>query len=165
MKLRIERSIETRKCLYPYVDFPYKGGFERKFAEDQLENDSIVEAYVKLNQYVHGFSIPYSDYATGHLVSYYPDFIVKIKDFMLIIETKSEKDAKTDMNVKRKAIAAEQRCRDITKINTIPPINQPKQWKYILLPQDIYKDMEGQSLKAIINRCESNLALLKMKQE
>ena len=165
MKVRIERSIETRKCLYPYVDFPYKGGFERRFTEDQLENDSMVEAYIKLNQYVHGFSIPYSDYATGHLVPYYPDFIVKTKDFILIIETKSEKDAKSDMNVKRKAIAAEQRCRDISKIKNIPPINQPRTWKYILLPQNIYEDMEGQSLRAIIAKCESHLSILKMSRE
>jgi len=164
MKVRMERSIPTTKCLYPYVDFPYRGGFERTFTEDQLENDSMVEAYIKLNQYVHGFSIPYIN-SMGHLVPYYPDFIVKTKDFMLIVETKSEKDARTDIDVKRKAMAAEQRCREISRVKTVPPVEQPKQWKYILLPQDIYKDMEGQSLRAIINRCESNLAFLKMKQE
>jgi len=164
MKIRMERSIPTKRCLYPIVDFPYKGGFERKFTEDQLENDSMVEAYVKLNQYVHGFSISYRN-SMGHLVPYYPDFIVKTKDFMLIVETKSEKDAKTDTDVKRKAIAAEQRCRDISKVNTISPIEQPKQWKYILLPQDIYQEMESQSFRAIMSRCESNLALLKMKSE
>lgn len=164
MKVRMERAIKTKKCLYPHIDFPYKGGFERQFTEDQLENDATVEAYVKLNQYLHGFSIPYTN-SMSYLVPYYPDFIVRTKEFMLIIETKSEKDAKNDIDVKSKAISAEQRCREISRINTIPPVNQPKQWKYILLPQDIYKEMEGQSLKAIINRCESNLALLKMKQE
>ena len=164
MKVRMERSMPTRKCLYPVVDFPYKGGFEKKFTEDQLENDSMVKSYVKLNQYVHGFSIPYIN-SMGHLVPYYPDFIVKTKEFMLIVETKSEKDAKTDIDVKRKAIAAEQRCREISRIKNIPPIEQPQQWKYILLPQDIYDEMEGQSLRAVISRCDSNLALLKMKQE
>lgn len=164
MKVRMERSIPTTKCLYPYVDFPYKGGFERTFTEDQLENDSMVEAYIKLNQYVHGFSIPYIN-SMGYLVPYYPDFIVKTRDFMLIVETKSEKDARTDIDVKRKAMAAEQRCRDISRVKTIPPAEQPKHWKYILLPQNIYQEMEGQSLRAIINRCESYLALLKMKQE
>ena len=164
MKVRMERAIPSNKCLYPVVDFPYKGGFERKFTEDQLENDSMVEAFVKLNQYVHGFSIPYIN-SMGHLVPYYPDFIVKTKECMIIVETKSEKDARNDIDVKRKAIAAEQRCREISRVKTIPPIEQPQQWKYILLPQDIYKEMEGQSLRALINRCESNLAFLKMKQE
>ena len=164
MKVRMERAIETKKCLYPVVDFPYKGGFERKFTEDQLENDSMVEAHVKLSQYVHGFAIPYIN-SMGHLVPYYPDFLVKTKEFMLIVETKSEKDARNDIDVKRKAISAEQRCRDISRIKTISPVIQPKLWKYILLPQDIYEEMEGQSLKAIISRCESNLAFLKMKQE
>ena len=164
MKIRMERSIPSKKCLYPFVDFPYKGGFERKFTDDQLENDSMVEAYVKLNQYVHGFSIPYQN-SLGYIVPYYPDFIVKTKDFMLIVETKSEKDARNDIDVKKKALAAEQRCREISKVKTIPPIDQPKQWKYILLPQDVYKEMEGQSLKAIINKCESYLANLKLSRE
>ena len=62
-------------------------------------------------------------------------------------------------------MAAEQRCRDISRVKTIPPAEQPKHWKYILLPQNIYQEMEGQSLRAIINRCESYLAFLKMKQE
>lgn len=164
MKVRMERSIHTNKCLYPVIDFPYKGGFERKFTEDQLENDSMVEAYVKLDQYTHGFSIPYIN-SMGHLVPYYPDFIVKTKEFMIIVETKSEKDARNDIDVKRKAISAEQRCREISRVKTIPPVEQPQKWKYILLPQDIYKEMEGQSLRALINRCESNLAFLKMKME
>ena len=78
MKVRMERSIKTRKCIYPNIDFPYKGGFERQFTEDQLENDSLVESYVKLNQYVHGFSIPYIN-NQGHLVPYYPGFYCKNK--------------------------------------------------------------------------------------
>jgi len=164
IKVRMERSIKTRKCLYPYIDFPYKGGFEKQFTEDQLENDSLVEAYVKLNQYIHNFSIRYIN-NLGHLVPYYPDFIVKTKDFMLIVETKSEKDAKNDIDVKRKALAAEKYCIELSKIRTSPPINQPKIWKYILLPQNIYKDMEGQSLRAIIGRCESNLDLLRIQRE
>jgi hypothetical protein len=164
LRVRMEKAIKTKKCIYPYIDFPYKGGFEKKFTEDQLENDSLVQAYVKLSQYVHKFSIPYIN-SMGHLVPYYPDFIVRTKDCMIIVETKSEKDARADIDVKAKAIAAEQRCREISKIRTIPPVEQPRQWMYILLSQDIYKEMEGQSLRALISRCQSNLALLKMKQE
>ena len=35
---------------------------------------------------------------------------------MLIVETKSEKDAKNDTDVKRKALAAEKRCVELSKI-------------------------------------------------
>lgn len=164
MKMRMERAIETKKCLYPFVDFPYKGGFERRFTEDVLENDSMVESYVKLNQYIHRFSIPYIN-TMGHLVPYYPDFIVKTKNFMLVVETKSEKDAKNDLDVKRKALAAEKRCKEISKIETDPPTLQPKQWKYILLPENLHKELEGAGLRTFIQRCDSFLALLKMKQE
>ncbi|HUV83141.1 MAG TPA: TnsA endonuclease N-terminal domain-containing protein [archaeon] len=97
---------------------------------------------MKLNQYVHKLSILYIN-SMGYLVPYYPDFLVKTEDKMYIVETKSAKDAKNDIDVKRKAIAAEQRCRDISKIKTIPPIVQPREWQYILIPQDIMEEMEG----------------------
>ena len=109
LKIRMERAIPTKKCLYPHIYFPPRGGFERKFTEDVLENDSSVESYVKLNQYVHQFSIPYIN-SMGHLVPYYPDFLVKTRDDMYIIETKSTKDANTDIDTKIKAIAAVSKC-------------------------------------------------------
>ena len=84
---------------------------------------------------------------------------------MLIVETKSEKDARNDIDVKRKALAAEQRCREMSKINTVPPVVQPKPWRYILLPQDLYQEMEGHSLRTLISKCESYLAVLKMRLE
>ena len=138
----MERAIETKKCLYQSIDFTYKGGLERKFTVDILENNPSVLSYVKLNQYVHKFSILYIN-SMGYLVPYYPDFLVKTEDVMYIVETKSAKDAKNDIDVKRKAIATEQRCRDISKIKTIPPIVQPREWQYILIPQDIMEEMEG----------------------
>lgn len=164
IKVRMEKAIQTKMCAYPFIDFSHKGGFEKKFTEDTLESDSLVECYVKLNQYVHGFAIQYRN-SLGHLVPYYPDFIVKTSGFMLIVETKSEKDARNDIDVKSKAMAAEQRCREISRARTAPPIQQPKEWRYILLSEDIYKEFEGQSLRAIIDRCDSTLALLKMRRE
>ena len=164
MKVRMERAIATKKCVYPYVDFPPRGGFERKFTEDVLENDSSVEAYVKLNQYAHQFSIPYIN-NMGHLVPYYPDFLVKTKDNMYIIETKSTKDAANDIDTKIKAIAASGICSKISMVKNIPETNQPRIWNYVLLPQNIFDEMEGSGLRSLIERCESNLALLKMKRE
>lgn len=164
MKVRMERAIATKKCVYPYVDFPPRGGFERKFTEDVLENDSLVEAYVKLNQYAHQFSIPYIN-NMGHLVPYYPDFLVKTKDNMYIIETKSTKDAANDIDTKIKAIAASGICSKISMVKNIPETNQPRIWNYVLLPQNIFDEMEGSGLRSLIERCESNLALLKMKRE
>ena len=164
LKIRMERAIETKKCLYPSIDFPYKGGLERKFTVDILENDPTVFSYIKLNQYVHKLSILYIN-SMGYLVPYYPDFLVKTEDMMYIVETKSAKDTKNDIDVKRKAIAAEQRCRDISKIKTIPPIIQPREWQYIIIPQDIMEELEGSGFKSLIERCESNLAFLKMKSE
>lgn len=164
LKIRMERAITTKKCLYPYVDFPPRGGFERKFTENILENDSSVESYVKLNQYVHQFSIPYIN-TMGHLVPYYPDFIVKTRDAMYIIETKSTKDANTDTDTKRKAIAASERCLQISRIRNIPYTVQPRTWNYLLLPQNVFEEMDGNGLHSLIEKCEANLALLKMRKE
>ncbi len=164
IKVRMEKAIQTKMCAYPFIDFSHKGGFEKRFTENTLESDSLVECYVKLNQYVHGFAIQYRN-SLGHLVPYYPDFIVKTGEFMLIVETKSEKDARNDIDVKSKSMAAEQRCREISRARTAPPIQQPKEWRYILLSEDIYEEMKGQSLRAIIDRCDSALALLKMRRE
>ncbi len=164
LKVRMERAIATKKRLYPFIDFPPRGGFERKFTENVLENDSSVEAYIKLNQYVHQFSVPYIN-TMGHLVPYYPDFIVRTKDAMYIIETKSTKDASADTDTKRKAIAASERCVQISKIKNIPSTIQPHTWNYVLLPQNIFDEMEGSGLRSLIDRCEANLALLKMRKE
>lgn len=164
LKVRMERAIATKKCVYPYVDFPPRGGFERKFTQDVLENDSSVEAYVKLNQYVHQFSIPYIN-NMGHLVPYYPDFLVKTRDNMHIIETKSTKDAANDIDTKIKAIAASGICSKISMVKNIPETNQPRIWNYVLLPQNIFDEMEGSGLQSLIERCEANLALLKLRKE
>ncbi len=113
---------------------------------------------------VHQFSIPYIN-IMGHLVPYYPDFIVKTKDAMYIIETKSTKDASTDTDTKRKAIAASERCFQISRIKNIPATVQPRAWNYVLLPQNIFDEMEGSGLRSLIDRCEANLALLKMRKQ
>jgi type III restriction enzyme len=101
----------------------------------------------------------------GHLVPYYPDFLVKTRDAMYIIETKSTKDANTDTDTKRKAIAASERCLQISKIKNIPSTVQPRNWNYVLLPQDVFDEMEGSGLRSLIERCDSSLALLKMRRE
>ncbi|EQD42950.1 type III restriction-modification enzyme, helicase subunit, partial [mine drainage metagenome] len=90
LKVTIERSLATRKCIYPYLDFGPRGGLERRFAGSVLEKDSGVMAYVKLDQYVHRFSIAFLD-NKGFIGRYYPDFLVKTGDAMFIVETKSEK--------------------------------------------------------------------------
>lgn len=158
LKVVLERALETTKCLYPYLDFGSKGGFERRFAEHVLEKDSKVLAYVKLDQYVHRFSIPYND-DKGYLGNYYPDFIVKTENEIFLIETKSEKDAYGDINVRAKMIAAQQFCRSISNTST-PAKDQPKIWRYVLVPEDIADELEGHSFKTIVDRAESFMSNL-----
>ena len=158
MKVTMERSLATRKCIYPYLDFRPRGGLERRFAEFVLEKDSGVVAYVKLDQYVHRFSIVYLD-NKGFIGRYYPDFLVKTRDSMFIVETKSEKDAYNDLDVKAKMIAAQQFCRSISGANNHPR-DQPKNWRYILLPENIADEFEGHSFKSIVEHAESFMSNL-----
>ncbi|MDO8339082.1 MAG: hypothetical protein Q7T16_00315, partial [Candidatus Burarchaeum sp.] len=158
LKVVMERAMETKKCLYPWLDFGSRGGFERRFAEQVLEKDSKVIAYVKLDQYTHRFAIPYTD-NKGFMGKYYPDFIVKTEDTIFIIETKSAKDANNDIDVKSKMLAAQQFCRIITNANNHPS-SQPKSWRYVLVPEDIADELEGHSFKTIIDRAEDFMSNL-----
>ncbi len=153
LKITIERSLETKKCIYPYLDFGPKGGLERRFAEFVLEKDSGVIAYVKLDQYVHRFYISYLD-SKGFIGRYYPDFLVKTRDTMFIVETKSEKDAYNDLDVRAKMNAARQFCLSVSGASNHPK-DQPKNWRYILLPENIANQLEGHSFKSIVDRAES----------
>ena len=158
LKVSFERSLKTRKCIYPYLDFGPKGGFEKRFTESVLEKDSGVSAYVKLDQYVHRFSIAYLD-SKGFIGRYYPDFLVKTKDAMFIFETKSEKDAYNDIDVKSKMIAAQQFCRTVSHANNHPK-DQPRTWRYVLLPENIANELEGHSFKSVVERAESFMSNL-----
>ena len=158
LRVTMERSLATKKCIYPYLDFGPRGGLERRFAENVLEKDSGVVAYVKLDQYAHRFSISYLD-NKGFISKYYPDFLVKTRDSMFIVETKSEKDAYNDLDVKAKMIATRQFCRSVSGANN-HPIGQPKNWRYILLPENIADEFEWHSFKSIAEHAESFMSNL-----
>lgn len=153
IKVAMERALHTKKCVYPHLDFGSRGGFEYRFAENWLEKDFRIISYLKLDQYVHRFSIPYVD-NKGYLGNYYPDFLVKLEDMMYLIETKSEKDAYGDINVKAKMKAAQQFCSTISKAANHPD-SQPKQWRYVVIPENLAKEMEGRSFRTLIERCEA----------
>ena len=78
---------------------------------------------------------------------------------MFVIETKSEKDAHSDINVRSKMLAAQQFCRTISNA-TNHPDNQPKMWRYILVPEDIADELEGHSFNTVLDRAESFMSNL-----
>ncbi|MHB8396304.1 MAG: Tn7 transposase TnsA N-terminal domain-containing protein [Thermoplasmataceae archaeon] len=118
-----------------------------------LEKDSGVVAYVKLDQYVHRFSVAYLD-NKGFIGRYYPDFMAKTRDSMFIVETKPEEDAYNDLDVKAKMIVAKHFCRSISSANNHPR-DQPRNWRYILLTENIANEFEGHGHKSIVEYAES----------
>ncbi len=109
-----------KKCLYPKMKFD--SDTERRFSEI-LEDANEVEKWFKPSS--RDICI---EYVSGK--EYEPDFIVEMKDKMLLCETKAEKDLSDDI-VKAKATAAKEWCEYAT--THTKEING-KSWQYLLIP-------------------------------
>ena len=86
------------------------------------------------------------------LASYHPDFIVVTADKVVIVETKSDKDALT-INVQRKKTATIEWC---NKINTLQPDDRmDRQWEYILLSEQQFSFVEnGATFEDLCRMCK-----------
>lgn len=95
-----------------------------------LDRQSEVEAFIKIIEFKHIFaSIPYIR-IDGLMAHYSPDFMVKTKECIYIVETKADKDI-TDGNVRQKQKAT---LGFITQLNNLnPEIRDNRIWKYLLL--------------------------------
>ena len=84
--------LKAAKTIYPKIAYPSnKGGFEKAFIEF-IDSDSKVNSFIKINQYSNEFANIIYIRDDGLLAQYYPDFLVKIKDKIYLVETKAEKD-------------------------------------------------------------------------
>ena len=134
--MRENYSIEVSKCIYPKLGFPSnKGGFERDFIE-ACDRDSNVEAFLKIKERAFDFiNLKYIN-ERGFLARYYPDFIVKTKENVFIVETKG-KDRMDNENTQNKLKSAYYFVEKINKFN--PEDRDNRTWYYTLLSdQDFY---------------------------
>jgi type III restriction enzyme len=161
-KMRSYGSIPTTKCIYERLPFTYGGGLERAFATEILEKSPEVLSYSKINQFT-GSKHMYIKYLSedGHYKSYYPDFLVKTKESVFVIETKSDKDFKIDPDVVNKARNAKKLCGLFSGINVpFNDIQQPMKWEYLIIPETSLKDNIGLSFDAIVEISRNFLDLL-----
>ena len=130
--------LKTAKTIYPKIAYPSnKGGFEKDFMEF-IDADSKVVSFIKINQYYNEFSNIIYIRDDGLLATYYPDFLVKIKNKIYLVETKAEKDLNAQ-NVKNKRLAA---VDWINKINQLTEADKMGcAWSYILLGEDVFYNM------------------------
>lgn len=152
LHMRKSYSQPLQKTIYERVPFPsHGGGFEKAFAAF-LDTDSSVDAFLKIDETQHAFAIIYYIRDDGMLATYHPDFIVKTKDKIYIIETKGN-DKIDDKNVRLKQRATLQWLR---RVNDLPQEERmSRKWEYVLLSEDNFYSLSGSgaTLEDICNHC------------
>lgn len=135
LKIRNNYSLNVNKCIYNKLAYPSnKGGFERNFIIE-CNNDVDVEAFIKIKERAFNFiNLKYIK-NNGFISSYYPDFIVKTKDYIFIVETKAEKDI-TNVDVKRKAVSALNFMKSINELKSED--RDDRVWYYVLLNDETF---------------------------
>jgi type III restriction enzyme len=139
LRMRENFSLPIVKTIYERLPYPSnKGGFEKDFME-YADDDGAVESLLKVNEYYHSFAvIPYIR-TDGLMATYSPDFIVKTRDRLYVIETKAEKDLK-DESVKQKQLATLDWAR---RINALEPKDRmEREWVYILLGENHFYSLK-----------------------
>ena len=159
LRVRENYSLELQKTIYKRTAYPSnRGEFEKDFLVF-LDTQSEVEAFVKIIEFKHIFaSIPYIR-IDGLMAHYCPDFMVKTKEEIYIVETKADKDI-TDGNVRQKQKAT---LGLIAQLNGISHnIRDNKEWKYMLLSDAKFYMLtkNGASFKDIARMCELNKAVV-----
>ncbi|MDQ1581982.1 MAG: type restriction enzyme [Microbacteriaceae bacterium] len=145
IKVRSSSCVAVTKCIYPLLPIPsHGGGLERKFIE-WADNDTVIEAIVKLHEYKHDFMRrPYLR-ADGMPAQYSPDFLVRTQHEVFVVETKAQ-TALSDENVKRKKTAAIAWCEQINELD--PAQRGYREWHYVLLGQSAIENWRNKGERA-----------------
>lgn len=145
IKVRASTAVEVTKCIFPKLRVAARsGGLERAFIE-WADNDSKVEALIKIDEYAHLFlRRPYLK-ADGMPAQYSPDFLVRTENAIYVVETKAQ-SAISDENVKRKKRAA---LAWVDQINELSPeLRSERDWYYVLLGEETVKSWRDKGARA-----------------
>ncbi|MDZ4299607.1 MAG: hypothetical protein U1A26_01690, partial [Candidatus Sungbacteria bacterium] len=135
-------SVPVERCIYPLSAYSRRGeGFEKKFMEETLDKSAEVEAFGKIQQRKHLLNISYRD-KDEIKRDYFPDFIIKTRDKMYIVETKAEGEMQNaEGNEKNlivlKARAAISWCKTASQVS-LP--SQPQEWEYFMLSEKTFNE-------------------------
>jgi len=151
--VRESLSVRAQRCIYPLVGYARKGeGLERNFIAEILDKSSEVEAFGKIQERKHLLNISYRD-KDGIKRDYFPDFAIKTKEKMYLVETKSEDEIqKAEGNEKAlivlKAKAAISWCKTASKVALE---NQPPEWEYFILSEKTFADNNQLSFDGLVS--------------
>ena len=152
LRMRESYSLELRKTIYERTGYPSnRGGFEKAFLEF-IDNDTDVESFIKINESQHRFAAIFYIRNDGLLATYHPDFLVRTRHTVYLIETKGD-DKVNDKNVRQKQLAATTWCEKINQLAGTHRDN--RKWEYILLNESNFYALScnGATLSDI---CERN---------
>ena len=114
-----------------------ESNLEARFAEFLDRADDVL-AYVKNNRYVH-FQVEYIS-QKGGMRYYYPDFVVRTKDGMFVVETKGLED----LEVAKKDARIKQWCKDASKLTS-------QKWQYFKILERDFNQYRFNSFENIVN--------------
>lgn len=145
ISVREHSAVDVTKCIYAKLPIPTKaGGLERTFIH-WADDDSKVEALIKVHEYRHDFMRrPYLK-ADGMPGSYSPDFVVRTAKAVYIVETKAQA-ALSDENVARKQRAALSWVDQISNLSEDLRLNRT--WHYVLLGESTVYDWKNKGAQA-----------------
>jgi type III restriction enzyme len=132
--VRASTSVDVNKCIYPKLPVPSKGGGLERLFMKWADQDTRIEALLKVHEYRHDFlRRPYLK-ADGMPAQYSPDFLIRTDTDVYVVETKAQ-SALSDENVKRKQRAALAWCEQLNQL----PSDQRADltWHYVLLGESI----------------------------
>lgn len=146
LRMRKNYSIPAVKTIYERTAYPSnKGNFEKDFIE-YSDNDNTVEAFVKLlvdKHYFVRFRYLKDD---GLMAFYYPDFLVRTKDKIYIVETKAQ-DQISHPNVQKKQVSA---VNWISRVNALPlEMRSNATWEYVLIGDTFFYDWKNKNASVV----------------
>ena len=138
--------IDAPKTIYTQTPYPSnKCDFEKQFIEF-IYPDAKVASFVKLIPSRHTFiSFKYQS-ENGNFAPYFPDFLVRVADTIYIVETKADRDAWGDLEVKNKKIAALSWCE---RMNGLPAETRRNiSWRYVLVSEATFHEFKNKGMDA-----------------
>lgn len=160
LKMRENFSLDIKKSIYEKTAYPSnKGEFEKNFLEF-ADADSEVERLLKINENYHLFANLKYIRTDGMLSSYYPDFMVKIRNDIYLVETKAQKDVSQE-NVVQKQKGALDWIKTTNEL--LPEDRMNSKWHYVILDDSSFYVMKdrGASTKDMLDYCQLTNAKIK----
>jgi len=144
LSMRESFSVEVVKCIYPRLPFPSQSGNLEKNFILWADADSTVDAFCKINEQRHHFTRLRYLKDDGLPAFYSPDFIVRSKDCIYLVETKA-KGQISHPNVQRKKMAAVNWCANINRLPTEK--RAEREWHYVLLSEATFYEWRDKNAR------------------